>query len=266
MSRTFACLTLLFVVRTASADDAACIAAAEQSLTLRKQAKLHDALKQLAACADPACPNEVKEECTKRIADIDALMPTLIFAAKDLVGNDLDMVVVTMDGQPFTDRLDGRPVSLDPVDHKFHFEFTGAPPLDKTIVIREGERDRHENIVMQITPPLPVKFWSAPRVLGLSSGVLGVASIAVGSVFGAFAILVQNQEQSDCSAALCLHPKQAQTDYNYAQMNATASTVLFISGGVLAAAGVVLWLIAPKRKLSLSPTAFQSGVMLSGAF
>ena len=73
----------------ASADDASCIAATEGALTMRQHGKLHDALKQLAACADVACPEEVKAECSRRINDVNAAMPTLILAAKDGAGNDL---------------------------------------------------------------------------------------------------------------------------------------------------------------------------------
>ena len=172
-----ACLFVMLAGGVARADDQACIDAAEKALSLRKQGKLHDALKELPACADQACPDEVKQECAKRISEIDAVMPSLILAAKDLVGNDLDEVAVTMDGAPFIGRLDGRPVTVDPGEHKFHFTFLQAPPVDKTIVIREGERERRESIVIQISPPKPPSFWSAQRVIALSSGVLGVAEI-----------------------------------------------------------------------------------------
>jgi hypothetical protein len=256
-------LAVLLTSGVAAADDAACIAASEQSLALRKQEKLHDALKQLALCADPACPDEVKQECSRRIGDIDGVMPSIILAAKDLVGNDLDEVAVTMDGESFTRRLDGRPITIDPGEHKFHFEFTGAPPLDKTIVVREGERDRHEAIVMQLKPPPPPSFWTAQRAIAATTGFVGLVGIGLGAVFGAFAIAAQGQESTDCPAIGCQHLLQAQTDYNYAQTNATASTVLFIAGGVLAATGIVLWLVTPKR-VNVQVTA--SGLMLRGAF
>jgi hypothetical protein len=259
-------LSMLAVTTPTRADDASCVAATEQAFTLRQQGKLHDALKQLAACADTTCPDEVKQECAKRIADIDAAMPSLILAAKDLGGNDIDAVEVTMDGQPFAGRLDGRPITVDPGEHKFHYVVSHAPPAEKTLIVREGERGRRESIVIQLAPPKPVPFWSTPRVLGLVSGVVGLAGIGVGAVFGGYAAGAQSQEQSNCSPSSCLHPGQASTDYDYARQNATASTVLFISGGVLAATGVILWLLAPKHTLAVSPSAWLHGGSLRVVF
>lgn len=262
-----ACFGSLLVTVPALADDAACIAATEQALTLRQQGKLHDALKQLATCSDTACPEEVKAECTKRLSEVDAVMPTLILAAKDLVGNDLDEVQVTMDGTPFASHLDGRPITVDPGDHKFRFTFLQAPPVEKNIVVREGERDRRESVTIQISPPKPPAFWGAQRVLALTTGVIGIAGIAVGSAFGAFALSAQNQEKTDCAAG-CDRYAQAVTDYNYAQMNATASTVLFIVGGVLAATGIVLWLTAPRSSVTVAPSVGDraGGIVLGGRF
>ncbi|HLK37289.1 MAG TPA: hypothetical protein VKU41_11095, partial [Polyangiaceae bacterium] len=137
----------------ARADDAACVAATETSLGLRKQGKLHQALKELAACAEPSCPAEIKTECSRRIAEIDDAMPTLILAAKDGTGNDLTAVAVSMDGAPLVGMLDGRAIAIDPGEHSFRFEAAGQPALDKNFVVREGEKDRRETVV--IGPPAP---------------------------------------------------------------------------------------------------------------
>ncbi len=257
---------------TARADDASCVTAAEQSLTLRKSEKLHDALKQLAICVDPACPTEVKEECKRRIINIDAVMPSIILAAKDPTGNDLGAVSVSMDGAPLTTMLDGRPLSVDPGEHAFRFEVQGQPPIDKTLVIREGEKDRRESIVIGTAPPPTTpeqapSFWNAQRALGLVSGGVGVVGIGLGVVFGAFAISSQNQEKTDCPAPNCLHYEQSLTDYDYANRNATAATIAFIVGGVLAAGGVVLWFTAPK-KVRVAPVVSpqSAGLSVGGVF
>jgi hypothetical protein len=76
----------------------------------------------------------------------------------------------------------------------------------------------------------------------------------------------QSQEGSDCPSANCQHYLQSVTDYNYAQMNATASTVMFIAGGVLAATGVVLWLTAPRVKITPLAGPRTGGLSLGGEF
>ena len=143
------------IPRVALADDAACIAASEASLGLRRDGKLHDALKQLALCAADACPAEIKQECVQRIEAVRGTIPTLIVAAKDYAGNDLAGVKVTMDGAPLEGGLDGRPLSLDPGEHRFLFEAPGHPSVEKILVLRSGEKDRRETIVLG-TAPTPV--------------------------------------------------------------------------------------------------------------
>jgi len=277
----------LFCAPVARADVTACIASSEQALTLRKQGKLHDALKQLAQCSDPSCPSEVSADCTQRIAGLSAAMPTLILAAKDGAGNDLFDVTVTMDGLPLAQKLDGSPLSLDPGEHAFHFEVTGQPPLDKQLVLREGEKDRRESVVIGPPPPVappattpaptPVapgpSWWTTQRTLAVIGGGVGVVGLGIGAIFGGLAMSDQSQEKTNCSAGGCGNRPQAVADYNTGSSNATASTVGFIAGGVLLAAGAVLFFTAPSPsaapttgRLYLAPstTAGGAGFVLGG--
>lgn len=243
----------------AHADDAACIAASEQSLTLRQQGKLRDTMKALVVCADPACPDEVRAECAKRVDTVNAATPTLILSAKDGSGNDLYDVTVTMDGAPLLQKLDGLPLSLDPGEHTFDFQVTGQPPLEKKFVLREGEKDRREGVVIgtapvtqPLTPPPPPvapSSWNTQKTLALVSGGVGVVGVGLGVVFGLYASSAHSKEQTDCaSAGACTNPPQATEDYNTAKSNALGSTISFIAGGVFLAGGVVLWVTAPKPK------------------
>jgi hypothetical protein len=237
----------------ARADDAACIAASERAITLRKQGALKETLQQLALCADEACPGEVKAECTRRIEDVRAAQPTLILSAKDGAGNDLLAVQVTMDGAPLLASLDGRPLAIDPGAHAFRFEAVGQKPVEKTLVLREGEKDRRESIVVGEPPPAPplplgpppASSWSPQRTIALVTGGVGVAGLGVGALFGAFAISAKNREQGDCPSAGCSGYAQAKADYDTANKDATGSTIAFIAGGVFVSVGAVLWLTAP---------------------
>ncbi len=150
------------LARPAHADEAECIAASEQALTLRQQGKLHDALQQLAICSAASCSSEVKAECTQRIDAIDAAMPTLVLGAKDGAGNDLYDVRVSMDAAPLASTLDGRPLSIDPGEHTFTFEAAGTAPVEKKLVLREGEKDRHESIMIGTPPPTPAVVPALP--------------------------------------------------------------------------------------------------------
>lgn len=250
-------------------DDATCINAIEQGLTLRQNGRLHEALKVLAACSDPTCPAELRAECAQRIDAIGLAMPTIVFAAKDGAGNDLYDVRVKMDGAPLLASLDGRPVSVDPGEHDFVFETSGQPPVEKKLVLREGERNRSESVVLgpppaptpaapappaavPLPPPTATSFWSTSKSLAIVSGVVGVVGLGLGAMWGGYAISAQNMQNACGSSAFCSHA-QAVEDYDTAQRNATASTIALSLGGALVAAGVVLWITAPAHRAPAAP-------------
>jgi hypothetical protein len=234
----------LTVGRPAQADIKACIAANESALALKKQGKLRESLGPLAGCADRACPDEVRAECEKQIEAVKAQIPALTIIVKDRDGHDLVGVKVTMDGAPLAGAFDGRPMQLDPGEHVFHFEAAGLVPVDRNVVLLLGEKDRRETIVLL---PVPAqRYWTAQRVLGVVGMGLGLAGLVVGGVFTGFAASAKNKEQSDCSASSCLSYLQAQEDYNTATKNATGATAGFVAGGVLAAAGIVVFVTAPR--------------------
>src|SRR5207237_6419559 len=64
------------------------------------------------------------------------------------------------DDRPIRDRLDGTAIEVDPGEHLIHFETDGKPPVDKTVVVREGEKNRVIDVVLG-TPPPPTPL-SAP--------------------------------------------------------------------------------------------------------
>ena len=69
--------------------------------------------------------------------------------------------------------------------------------------------------------------------------------VGLGVWFGAFAASSQSKEKTDCSAASCTNRAQASEDYDTARKDAVGSTIAFVAGGALIAAGAVLWFTAP---------------------
>jgi hypothetical protein len=272
----------------ARGDDAACINAVEQGLTLRQKGQLREALKVLAACGDASCPAELRTECAQRIDAIDHAMPTIVLAAKDGSGNDLYDVKVTMDGSLLMASLDGRPISVDPGEHDFVFETDGQPPLEKKLVLREGEKNRAESVVLGPPPPAPPPVpaptslvpapapapppessWSTQKTLAIATGTVGIVGVGLGAMWGAFAMSAQNDEKNNCSSkTACPEPNQASEDYKFANLNATGSTIAISAGAALVATGVVLWFTAPSHKKAptmglarwhVAPTVLRSG-------
>jgi len=258
--------------RTARADDptlSACIAANEASIQRRSEHKLVDARAQSQKCATDACPALLRGACAKRIAQIDAALPTIAFDVKDATGA-VVAVTVSMDGHPLPDAPPGTALPADPGEHRFTFEVAGQPPVDRTIVLREGEHDRHEPVVVVLAPPSPAPAplpvtpapgpdagssrWSTQKTLAVVASGAGVAGIAVGSVFALMARSSWSASQNECpSSANCLHYAQAVNDHDAAASSATVATIAVAAGAAALAAGAVLWFTAPRAETGKAP-------------
>ena len=134
---------------------------------MRNHHKLRDARAQLLICSAASCPGDVRDECIRRVGEVNVAMPTIVFEPKDAASSDLSAVKVTMDGAPLAERLEGTALSIDPGEHTFTFDTPGQPPIQKQFVIREGEKDRRERItfgaaVAAVAPPWLLRAGRRP--------------------------------------------------------------------------------------------------------
>ena len=84
-------------VRAADPRIAECLAASEASLQSGAQHLLRTERNQLLVCSAASCPGDVRRECSRRVEEVNASIPTLIFEARDAAGQDLSAVKVTLD-------------------------------------------------------------------------------------------------------------------------------------------------------------------------
>jgi hypothetical protein len=286
---------------TAAADvtKAACVTANASAQDLRRDGKFADAREQLRICSDPKCPAIVHADCTKRLDELEAAQPTIVFDAKDGAGADLTAVKVSVDGKVLADRLVGSALQVNPGEHTFTFEVAGQPPVSRHLVLREGEKERHEQVVLGAAampapaspaspPPPPPRLFTSLRpeptptgglggqkTLGLIVGGVGVAGLVVGGVFGALTASAISAQKNDCASATnCSNYAQAQSDHSTWSTDGTISTVAFIAGGALVAGGAVLFFTAkrgdepPAMALVVTPSVGpqSAGMLLKGAF
>jgi hypothetical protein len=275
------------VVR-ADVTKAECIQANATAQDARRDLKFSAAREQLARCIDPSCPAMVRDDCARRLDELQKAQPTIVFDAKDASGRDVVAVKVTIDGKPLAEKLVGAALSVDPGEHTFTFAVPGSAPVTQTFVIKEGEKERREGIVLGGPvptplapgpgpspvpappptplgpPPTPASSSSEPppepptvgsqgggmgtqKVLGLVAAGVGVAGVAVGSVFGIMTISQKNQEVADCAAGTTCSPSNyslGSSARSAAFSDGTISTVGFIAGGVLVAGGLALFFTA----------------------
>lgn len=90
----------------------------------------------------------------------------------------------------------------------------------------------------------PAKSGGSQRTVGLAVGGVGVVGLAVGAIFG----LKASSNWKDAKAACIDYPYGCSTDADdkrsSAKNAATLSSIGFIGGGLLVAAGAVLWFTA----------------------
>ncbi len=239
----------------------ACLDAAAKGQQLRDRHKLIEARDQFRICAAGQCPAAVRNDCTSWLPDVEKALPTIIFSAKDASGADLSGVKVTMDGNLLTDRLEGVAVPIDPGDHAFTFEAAGQPPIERRFVVLESQKDRHEVVTFGVAavatrappptsaetlapPPVAHGGLGAQRVLALLAGGVGIAGLAVGTVFGVESVSTKNDAQRLCPTMVC--PTQAGiNEWADVSSQQTAALIGFVAGGVGLVGGMVLWFTAP---------------------
>jgi hypothetical protein len=264
-------------VANADVSKAECIDANAKAQDARREGRFSDARLLLLQCAVTACPDLVRDDCTRRFDELEKAQPTIVFDTKDASGRDVIAVKVTVDGKPLAERVVGLPLAVDPGEHTFTFTESGLPPVTQTFAIKEGVKNRHEVIVLggsapttpqaapvppsapalSAAPPPPAAMESGPptppppstekpavsgipwRTVGWVLGGVGLAGIGVGTVFGLEALSTKSQH---CDAnGTCTPAGTAAKAYQ----QATVSTTGLVAGGVLLAGGLGLVVLAP---------------------
>lgn len=274
---------------------AECLGANEQSIALRRESKLKAAREQLLICAAASCPSEVRKECAERVEKVNAAIPTIVFEVRDPNGNDVLGVRVSVDGQSSTDQREGVALPLDPGTHTFNFEANGFVLVEKTFVLRQGEKDRRELVTLDrapineltkapdtaapparpavphqqtLAPPLSSTSASQPesasrtqrlRTVAIIAGGVGVAGLGIGSVFGILAkrSYDASNEGNHCGASGCDDKGLQQRDDAFKQ--ARVSTAFFIGGAAISAGAVALYIVS--RSQREHPTASRVAVV-----
>lgn len=267
-----------------------CADADSQAQELRRDGKFSAARQKLQQCSDPACPGIVRDDCVQRVDDLERAQPTIVFDAKDGEGHDLVAVHVTVDGAPLTEKLEGRALRVEPGSHTFTFTAAGNPTVTETFVLKEGEKERRERIVIgqpkpvaptptapSIATPPPVSSggWTSTQWVGVTLAGAGVIGLGVGGVFGLLTGSAWSSAKDACGGdtSHCRDVSTASSDKSTALSDSTISTVGFAAGGVLLVGGAVLFLVGGNHQASTTGVVVtpavapgQGGVAIVGSF
>jgi hypothetical protein len=248
-----------------------CVAANEAGQVLVQSGKLTEAERKLATCMAASCPIPVREDCAQRLIDVGRAIPSVAFEWKDGAGNAVRPARVTMDGQTLQDALGGKPVRVDPGEHRFAFEADGQSPVEKTLTLREGEQGRKETIVFPGGPAAAVSDSARPSVpehppaeahpagdvatpppshgiptLVYVAGGAAVVGLALGIGAGVAASSRNSALATECTGNAC--PPGAQQDIGAFRTWRDWSTAGYVLAAAGLVGGVVFWLAAPGDK------------------
>ncbi|HEY8073342.1 MAG TPA: hypothetical protein VIF62_04520 [Labilithrix sp.] len=143
----------LWAANAHAIDTQACLAASEKGQHARAAGRLREARDQFNICGADACPGIVRRDCAQWQEQVVALLPGVVFGAKDKAGRDLFDVTVSMDGEVLTKKLDGKAVSVDPGPHTFKFEVAGLPAVVEKSLVKEGEKARVLSVTFDAGEP-----------------------------------------------------------------------------------------------------------------
>jgi hypothetical protein len=220
---------------------------------LRLDSRLLEARELLRACTAPACPTLVRTDCGTLLAEIQRAVPTVIL---ELLNPELNpkRVQLSVNGQLRPLEF-GQAYEFDAGALKLRVDAPGYEPLEETLIVREGEKNRLVPIRLALPgpPPLPVMLptpASLPRssppeqaraedVPGTAAAPYVLASIALvataTSVYFAWSALDQRARLKRQCAPLCSDDDRRAV--------ANGLLVADIAGGVaLAAASVSITL------------------------
>jgi len=219
------------------------------------------AFREAASRAAAAGKGDAEQDALNRAKAVEARLPRLTVIAPSPPPAGLE---VQRDGTVLNPNELGIATPIDPGKHEIRATVPGLrEPWTRTVDAVEGtpltvtipaslESTKHEQ---PPTNPVPQESSgsSTQKTIGLVVAGVGVASIAVGSVFGILAMNANDEalEPANCRTSTRCTPRGLELTET-ADNRALVSTILFAAGGAALIGGAILFFTAPSAS---KPTA-----------
>jgi hypothetical protein len=239
-----------------------CLARYEYAQVARRQRRLLDARSELLLCSRASCPGPIRGDCIDWLGEVGRSLPSVVVTARAR-GADVVDVKVIVDGRLMSEKLSGAALDLDPGEHRFRFESPPWPPVERTILVSEGIKDRP--IDVELAPPDPVRLPTAKpkppfrlRKYDYVLGAIAVAGLGTFAYFGASALNERNRQLEDGGCAPFCKPHEVDA----VESRLIAADVAL--GVAVLAALVDLYLHAAQAGDDIAPTPRASVVVGAG--
>ena len=152
--------------RAQSPTKEVCLEAHGKGQDLREGGKISAARAQFLQCAQSTCPEMVQADCARFGEELQRIVPTVTFAARDGAGSDVADTTVFVDNVQITAALSGQSYEVDPGPRTIRFVH-GGKTIEQRVIISQGEKGRV--VAVTFGEPAP---GSAPAG-SVSTGPLG---------------------------------------------------------------------------------------------
>lgn len=229
-----------------------CARTSEAGQTDRDEGRMRDARHRFLACARDECPEVVRRDCVAWAAELEPLIPTVVFVVHDAHGEDVQGARVLVDGEPA--EAIGRAIMIDPGHHDVRAELPDGASGTKAIEVAEAVKNRVVIVDVDAPPPREKPAPSAPEpsasppVLGYVLGAVGVA------LAGATAYLwIDGKAREDELRSTC-SPNCARDDVDGLRTQYRVSYVTAGASVIAIGAGVYFLFFAPSASSRASVT------------
>jgi hypothetical protein len=195
----------------------ACVSSYVRAQKLRKAQNLRGASTELLACMFPRCPDELRRDCRRWLAEVQQETPSFIVEGHDELGREVP-VRVRLDSERET-HAGGESIHVNPGRHNIEVQSDGAARTSYRFVAHAGEKDRRLRVA--VAPAVPREVW-------VLAG-LGVLELGAATYFG-----LRAADLGDCGETCTAGDEEAA---------GTAKTAATISLGLAAVSlGAAGWL------------------------
>jgi len=227
----------------AQAEEAGlCAAGYENTQVLRRAGRLVEARASAIQCSSQSCPEVLAKDCARWVADIEPAIPRVVLSVKDGSGAPLGGVSIYLDGKPVTGTASGQSIEVDPGEHVLRFEHPPEKPIEKRVLIVEGEKNHRVSVSFGDLRPTSsvgapaVSPSASPLAAWLAASVSAVA-LVTSAVFGVRAL----QQRSELERARC-KPRCNPNDVLALQRSAAFADIAGAAAVVAAGGAVYLFL------------------------
>ncbi|AUX26318.1 uncharacterized protein SOCEGT47_068790 [Sorangium cellulosum] len=277
------CATLLgaapaWTQQPAPEERALCVEEHETAQVHLQQKKLRAAREALRGCAHEGCPSAIRADCSEWLLAANRVAPSVVLSARTDAGDQAD-VRVSMDGELLASRLDGKAIDVDPGEHVFRFELPPYEPIERRVIILEGEKARVLSVHFgdaadaRRSPPPPAPRPPAPaieerRPVPASVYALGGVALVGAGVFTGFALTGASERSSLLSRCA---PSCTDEEVRPVQLKFLIADIALGTGIAAAASATLLFALRPTvrapapstpRSMSFSVAPQASGVLV----